>query len=243
MSLYGDTSMGGGAGFFPTTIWGRILACRDPESPEYRAGLQYLLSRYWKPVYRYVRIAWNKPNEEAKDLTQDFFAEFLQSSKMAGFEPQGRFRSFLKTALRNFLVDTRRHEVAQKRGRGKAPLSLNSEELEEPPEEGGLTPEQAFDQEWARSLIGEALIRLETQLASEDKAVYFKVFQEMDLQDEDKRPTYEELAKRLGLSMTDVTNFLANVRRRLRRVIADGIREYAVDEEEVYRELLELLGE
>src|SRR5256885_9151341 len=106
---FGDTTLGGSARSFPTTQWSQVLAAQDPTQPGYRDRLDALLRVYWKPAYAYIRVAWRKSNEDAKDLTQAFFARLLQNGRIAAVQTEGgRFRSYLKQALRNFLIDAER---------------------------------------------------------------------------------------------------------------------------------------
>jgi len=110
--------MGGPAAAFPSTRWTAILSARDSEDPAYRQNLEYLINHYWKPVYRYARVGWSKSNEDAKDLTQEFFLSLLARESLKDVGPEkGRFRSFLKAALKNFLMQDKRDAGRQKRNR------------------------------------------------------------------------------------------------------------------------------
>jgi len=56
------------------------------------------------------------------------------------------------------------------------------------------------------------------------------------------RPTYAELALRLGLSATDVTNELAAARREFRRIVLEALREQCATDEEFEAESRALMG-
>src|SRR5258706_11610025 len=93
----GDTSLGGDHKRFPETTWSLVSKLRTPGEGPDRAGLETLCHRYWKPVYRYVRMAWAKSNDEAKDLVQAFFLWLLEGDALAKYEPgRGSFRGYLK---------------------------------------------------------------------------------------------------------------------------------------------------
>ncbi|MBI4242711.1 MAG: hypothetical protein HY606_01360, partial [Planctomycetes bacterium] len=64
-----DTTIGGEAWDFPSTIWSIVLNAKNKTTAEYQKSLNKLVSMYWKPVYRYIRIAWDRSNEDSKDLT------------------------------------------------------------------------------------------------------------------------------------------------------------------------------
>ncbi len=72
-ALCGTTPISRGQGSFPATRWSLIVAARSAQPEERRRALEVLIAAYWKPVYKYIRLRWEKDNEEAKDLTQDFF--------------------------------------------------------------------------------------------------------------------------------------------------------------------------
>lgn len=90
-------------GSFATSQWNLVLAARGgPASPEAALALAELCAVYWYPVYAFVRRQGTAV-EDAKDLTQGFFAELLAKGvlKSVGSE-RGRFRAFLKAAVRHF---------------------------------------------------------------------------------------------------------------------------------------------
>src|SRR5262249_53925198 len=123
-----------------------------------RAGIETLIALYWKPVYWVIRTHWNQSNEDAKDITQEFFAAFTtRMLPQVREEERPRFRVFVRACLKNFLLSRKRDEGRQKRGGGVATVPI--------PEDGcdlGLasreaTPEQAFDRAWARAVLLESL--------------------------------------------------------------------------------------
>ena len=69
------------------------------------------------------------------------------------------------------------------------------------------------------------------------------MFQQYDLVPDDRdRPTYADLARRLGLSPTDVTNELAAARREFRRLVLEALREQCASDEEFEAETRALSG-
>ena len=61
---------------FTTTHWSVVLQAQS-ESPAAQEALERLCRRYWRPIYGFVRRQGTRP-EEAEDLTQGFFALFLE---------------------------------------------------------------------------------------------------------------------------------------------------------------------
>lgn len=254
-----DTNIGGRERRFRTTNWSQILAAGDPSHPRCAEHWEELVHTYWKPVYCYVRAAWKKSNEDAKDLTQAFFAYLLEKGYLARMRPeQGSFRGYLKRALSHFLIDADRHQEA--RSPTKAMFSIDARpELFERlgPASAEETPETAFDREWFRCVLEESIQDLEGQLVKQGKAVYFKVFSLycLDLsgasdpartttllqKEGSSEPTYREIGERLGIRESDVRNYLSSCRTELRRILRDRIRDYVADEKDVESELLEVL--
>src|SRR3954470_683387 len=113
-------------GQFPTTRWRRVILAGDPDAPLARESLAELCGAYWYPLYAYIRRRGNGP-EQARDLTQDFFARALEKGLLAEADPaRGRFRSFLRTVCADFLANRRDWEQAKKRGGGRAILSIDA---------------------------------------------------------------------------------------------------------------------
>src|SRR6185436_10004622 len=96
--------------------WSVVLSAGQTNSSHASAALEKLCRAYWPPLYSYIRRQ-GRSRADAKDLTQAFFAKLLEKNFWARADPQkGRFRSFLLTALRQFLADQRDWVKAAKRG-------------------------------------------------------------------------------------------------------------------------------
>jgi hypothetical protein len=101
---------------FATTSWTQVLAARESPSSESRQALEDLCVAYWYPLYAFVRRQGNGP-EEARDLTQGYFAQLLERCYLEDFDPSlGRFRIFLKASVKNFLSKERDKAHARTRG-------------------------------------------------------------------------------------------------------------------------------
>lgn len=243
---------------FPTTEWSEILTAQDPAHPACREKLERLLGMYWRPVFAYVRAAWRKSIEDAQDLTQAFFTDFLEKNYLARLRPErGSFRGYLKHALKYFLIDAERAAAARRPAKPLFRLNATSLELDRmapiSPED---TPDQAYDREWFLTVVDQAIDKLEAQLGSEGKSVYFDVFRAYCPEalagrptsrtrtvlgeDSAASPTYGEVADRLGLTKTDVRNYLSYCRKILRNLFRQRIRTYVVSDKERDRELQEV---
>lgn len=211
-----DTSIGGPHGRFPTTQASLVEAAAAGPTND---ALERIVALYWKPVYRFLRLKFRKDNEDAKDLTQAFFASALESDFFARFDPgKASFRTYLRMAAERFAANQHAAAKHQKRG-GDARI--------EPLEEQTSTtesPEQAFEREWQRQLFSLAIDDLRAHCETCGKKTQFLIFESYDLAEGD-RPTYSDLAARHGLTETTVTNTLAWARRMLRAFVTERLRE------------------
>ena len=92
---------------FATTRWSVVLEAGDDRNPEAEEALEVLCGAYWYPLYAYTRRqGYDAP--AAADLTQAFFARFLEKEYLKSVDPEkGRFRAFLLACMRHFLSNER----------------------------------------------------------------------------------------------------------------------------------------
>jgi RNA polymerase sigma factor (sigma-70 family) len=247
-----ETQIGGGDGRFPKTRWSLVLAARSADPAEQQRALDRLVAVYWKPVYKLLRLRWRRSNEDAKDLTQEFFARLIEKRTLEGFDPaKARLRTYLRTCLDRLVQNHDRGEARLKRGGGEPLLSLDFDaaegELGRATEPAGRSTEELFEREWVRSLFGLAVEALEAECAERGKEVHFRLFERYDLGDEPTQesragPTYADLAREFDLPVTTVTNHLAWARREFRRLTLEKLRETTASDEEFRGEARALLG-
>jgi RNA polymerase sigma factor (sigma-70 family) len=211
---------------FPETRWSSLLELKDPASPRYAEQMEALARLYWPPVYHYVRAL--KPNGEAEDLTQQFFAMLLARRDLEKLSPErGSFRGFLKTALRHFVASASRGP--------RANLKLPFEDAEAAWRNSapGLSPEAAFDREWARSVLLEGVRLLKLEVPPDRFELFQKICQDA---------SYEEAGRSQGRSADDVRNRLREMRARLREILRELLRDTLAPGEDVEAELRLVLG-
>src|SRR5262245_61315156 len=228
-----DFSPGGEKGRFPPTRRSAV-ATVGSEDPVARArAFEILVRAYWRPVYTHVRLRWKREEAEAADLTQGFFARAFEKEHFSAYDPaKALFRTYLKTCLDRFVMESARGERREKRGGGSVKLSLDFDLAErELSSLGAASAEGAealFDREWIRSLFTAAVEALRERCEKEKKATYFTVFEKYVLEPEvgggsEERPAYATLAAQLGIAVTDVTNYLAWTRREFRRLVLEEL--------------------
>ena len=226
---------------FPPTRWSAVAAARSGEAAERRLGLSRIAETYWKPVYKLLRLRWRKSHDDAAELTQEFFARLVEDDVLAGYDPsKARLRTYLRTCLDALVQNDERDRGRLKRGGDRELVSLDYAAAEA--EIGSVAapedPDAFFEAEWVRSVFASALARLSAELRPQ----VFEVFDRYDVRGDEPRPTYAEIAARLGIKVTDVTNHLALARREMRRITLETLREMTVSEDEFRREARTLLG-
>ncbi len=239
------TGIGGEGRQFPATSWTLLRGARAAAPEERARALQPFLELYWKPVYCLVRQAWRKPNEESKDLTQDFFVRVvLEGGLLDKYDrSRGGFRGFLKAAVLNFLRDDAKAAGALKRGGGAALLSLpEGAAAGDLPLDDSLSPEQAFDATWRATVLGKALELLERRLRAAGKGRAYEAFQRYDLDPPAEGISYPELAASLGVSRDALKDLLKLARAEYRAAVLDVVAEGVESEEDLAGEVDDLLG-
>jgi RNA polymerase sigma factor (sigma-70 family) len=233
---------------FPATRHSLVAAMRSTRPDERRSAFDTLFTAYWKPVFKYVRLKWHASPDDAADLTQGFFLRAFEKDFFAGFDPsKARFRTYLRTCLDGFVSNARKADARLKRGGAVTLIPIDFGDAERELRHQATNPIDDFDayfhREWLRSLFASAADRLREACAARGRADRFAVFEQYDLAaDESDRPTYAELARRLGLTATDVTNELAAARREFRRLVLEALREQCATDQEFQAELRALTG-
>ena len=204
--------------------WSEICdACR-PGSPEHSQALKALCEAFLGPVYSYVRRAV-RSGDEAKDVTQDFFAYLLgESQPLLKYDrDRGRFRPFLITVLENFLKNHHRNSGALKRGGGTTVLSVDWQALEQLcPGSADASPEVEFDRTYARVILERSLAAVRADFARSRRGV--RVEPLLSRLIDGKTTTYEDMAVELGMSAgalrTAASRLLAQLRVRVHQEVA-----------------------
>ena len=215
-----------GSATFATTHWSVVLAAQG-STPAAQEALDKLCSTYWRPIYGFVRRRGIGP-EEAKDLTQGFFALLLERRNLNKVrQDKGRLRSYLLTSLRHFLKDERNRAMAIKRGKGQSLIPLDAvSEREcigfEPSET--LSADQIYERRWAISLLDQVLARLgdEYRAVGPASARLFDRLQR-PLSDEPDPPSPADIAREFGMTESAVRQASYRLRQRYRQLLREEI--------------------
>jgi RNA polymerase sigma-70 factor (ECF subfamily) len=232
------------ASLFATTHWSVVQAAGQRSSSDAAAALEQLCQTYWFPVYAYVR-RWGHGAEDARDLTQEFFAQLLRDNTVAAADRErGRFRSFLLGILKRFLTHARAHRTAQKRGGGAMPLSWEQDLAEEKyacEPRDGFAPDELFDRRWAAAVLEQALSRLASNDEPSAHPGLSRRLLPFVLGDRD-HPPWREVGAEFELSESALKSALRRLRERFAAVVRATIADTLSHPEDVDDELRHLLA-
>jgi RNA polymerase sigma factor (sigma-70 family) len=243
-----DTSIGGNQARFPETRRTAIVDLRSEDPVHRAAASETLIAGYWKPVYKYIRVRWNESNEDAKDLTQAFFTRVLEKQFFTSYDPsKARFRTYLRACLDSFLSNESKAASRIKRGGAVRFVSLDFETAEGEFRQyeaasSQQSPEEYFHREWVRHLFSLALEDLRRECQERGNDLQYRVFERYDLHDDGEKPTYETLVHEFGITAMVATNYLSSMRRRLRHLVLERIRETTATGKDFRSEVRLVLG-
>lgn len=228
---------------FTQTNWTLILQAADHQSPGGREALEHLCRRYWNPLNAYVR-GFGRSHHDAEDTTQAFFQHLLELRLFDRADrDRGRFRTFLMTSLRNFMIRQHRDATVQKRGGGVAEhVSLDVAGADF---EASLvlteSPDLAFDRKWALTVLEQSMASLEAEQGAAGSGERFAVLKPLVL-DHDRGAAGElDTAQRLGLSEAGVRTALSRLRARYRELVRAEVARLVDDPAEVDDEIAHLM--
>lgn len=241
------TDMGGTEQAFLTTHWSIIENVGSSDDDKNRALIGLLLSKYWKPVYCYLRRKGHD-NEQAKDLTQGFFHEVVLGRGLIqkADQSKGRFRSFMLIALNRYLITARTGQAAQKRIPKSKLVPLDVTDLPELRQAASeLTPEDSFNYAWVSSLLEQVLGEVEAKCHEDGKTVHWHVFGDRVLDpimEKTEPPSMKEICRKYNIeSEAKASNMMVTVKRRFQTALRSHLCSLVVSENQVDEELSEIM--
>jgi hypothetical protein len=245
MGAYDQTSMGGSREAFHTTEWSVIELIRD--GSESVALLNDLLRKYWKPVYCYLRRK-GYANEQAKDLTQGFFHEIVLEQTLVknAEKSRGRFRTFLLTALQQYIAGVYRRQTTLKRSPKGQLIGIEGLELGEQIEAPSqFSPEDAFHYAWAAQLLDSILMEVREKCRVDGMMLHWQIFRDRILEpilNNTDPPPLSEICRKYGIdNPAKASNMMVTVHRRFQAGIKRHIRRSVVQDSDVDTEFQELM--
>jgi hypothetical protein len=211
---------------FPRTDWAELGKAAGAEA----VPLDRLIRLYWQPLKIFLVSTFPTLSSQADTLLQDFAEDkMLQEGWLRkADQSRGRFRDFLKTSLRNFVLDRLNRAEAK-----NPPIPLEELEQELP---GPQAASEEFDLVWVRTVLAETLRRMEADCKDHGqdqprRSYIWEMFRVRLLEpvfDDAPQVPYDQLIEQFGLkSPTDASNLLLSGKRIFKAHLGRVIKEYA----------------
>ena len=232
-----------GPAAFTTTHWSVVLKAQG-ESPAAQEALENLCRSYWRPIYGFVRRQGIKP-EEAKDITQGFFALILERKGFHSVrQEKGRLRSFLLASLKHFMANARRDAATIKRGGGRTLIPLDEiDSYDSGDRDRGdmLSPDLLYDRCWAFTVLDRVYARLREE---SQRSLNPPLLQRLNilLSDEPERTSQADIAREFGMTENAVKQAFHRLRQRYRQLLREEVAHTVATPAEVEDELRHLIA-
>lgn len=232
---------------FHTTQWSLIAALpgsSDSADGREQEALEHLCEAYWRPLYAFARYSGHSA-EDARDLTQGFLANMIESRGLGGADPdRGRFRSYLLGAMKHFIANAHQQARAKKRGGEHRFVQADLSEMESQlMAQGGIEahsdPDRAFDRSWAQETTNAALEELEAEWSARGKLDQFEALRPSLTGEISDRPG---TAERLGMAENALSVAVHRLRRRYASLVRDAVARTVTEEADVEAELRYLVS-
>lgn len=221
---------------FPTTRWSLVIAARRADAHAARAALSSLCAQYWQPVLAFVRRQGHS-HDEAQDLTQGFFAKLIEKGYVADADQtRGRFRAFLLTSCRHYLLNEKDRARAQKRGGDQDAVPLNDVDAVD-----ADTPERVYQREWCRALLATVLDDTRRRYAADGRERLFDRLS-IFLTADGEGGTHAAAAADLEMTPGAVKVAVHRLRRRYRQALLRRVADTVASPDEIEDEIRILLG-
>jgi RNA polymerase sigma-70 factor (ECF subfamily) len=246
-----NTEYSNPAGQFLTTRWSLVLLAGqagEAGTPDSLQALENLCRAYWQPVCLFARRkGWSE--EDAKDLTQQFFVHLLTHNVFHGLDARkGKFRTFLLTAFTHFLANEHDRINALKRGGGRQIVSFDEFSADgfcDFPSMETLAPGEVFDVRWAKNILEAAFQRLKREMLAGNKSVEFETLKPF-LTVSAAASDYAAAAEKLGLEAASVAVRVHRLRHHYRELVREEVAQTVttpMELDEEMRHLFELLNQ
>jgi RNA polymerase sigma factor (sigma-70 family) len=221
---------------WPATIWELVRAARGGAGADRAKARERLVTLYYKPIYRFFQRVLRAGSGRVEDITQDFFARFIEKDWLKNVRYEKSFRSFLKVACRRHYINWCEAERARKPAAGTpVPIDEFGSSAEFPLAPGRF--ESLLDEGLRAAYIDHATTATKDRLLRAGKEDTWRVFEARTQGSEDRPADYGSLAKAFGVRVYDVRNRLSAARKIFREALYDLARERSDD---ARRELEEL---
>jgi len=226
---------------FKTTRWTIVVAAAE-SSPDGRRAFEKLCESYWYPLYAFVRRRGYDASS-AQDLTQSFFLRVMEKGYLDDLDPSaGKFRAYLLASIKHFLSNERSRSAALKRRADDPSFTISldgAEEIYRKEAHKQLNAEQLFERQWALTVLGRAIERLQGEYESSGRAELFDRLKGFVTGDSEGK--YSDAAAALGMTEGAVKTAVHRLRRRLGKVLRDEVTQTLASPEQLDDEIRHLL--
>jgi RNA polymerase sigma-70 factor (ECF subfamily) len=173
--------------------------------------------------------------------------ELIEGEILSSADPaKGRFRNYLLTIWKRFLIDRNRGETRLKRGGGDVITSIFCASGEKDFLDRSTytpknrNPEELFEEEWASSIVREAFSTLESEYAKSNRT---KIFHGLApyITKPVNGETYSTIASQNGMTVGAAKVALHRLRQRFADVLRQSVEETLDDPSELEAEIQVLL--
>jgi RNA polymerase sigma-70 factor (ECF subfamily) len=176
-----------------STSWTTFAAAHGESADAAAQAQRRLLERYTPAVYRFLLKLVRDPNV-ADDLFQEFALRFVRGA-FKGVDPQRhRFRDYLKTSLRNLVIDHQRRQRFQAQ-----PLGDIEPAAQDAP---GQEADEEFMAIWRHELLNRGLKALAAYEQETGQLLYTVLQFRMDHREMHSPKMAETLAAKVGKPVT-----------------------------------------
>jgi DNA-directed RNA polymerase specialized sigma24 family protein len=226
------------------TPWTLISAAQKGETGAFDRAVERIYAMFEGAVKGFLRTR-GFGSEEARDLSQEFFATLLERKFLERLDPaKGRLRPFLFSSLQRFLCDAVDKRDALKRRPGAGVLSLDrlADDFSAPPEDPRAhAPGRQFSRAWAAEMLGRALEGMKRRCEGTPQEGWYRaVVLWHEVGPGASALNYADLAQRLGVNAQQAANYLFRGRSLLRSLLLEQLAATCSSDAEVEEEIRDL---
>ena len=228
---------------FPNTQWTLVVRAREGATE----ALNTLCTKYRRPLLIWLQGRIRELHGlEPEDLVNGFLASKLEHKILkAAEQTKGKFRAFVRTCLNNYVKDELSKLNARMRGGGVLHQSVDESDEDGRPLVEPASPDASADQEydraWGLVILASAIRRLEDELSRKGHLPLWKRLEPL-LYEVTEAPGYEAIAKEFGMAPATLHTVAFRIRKRLRTLIREELKETVASEEDFEAEIKEFIG-
>ena len=225
---------------FTTTRWSLVTNAATGDDVASQQALEVLCQNYREPILTFIKSSGYQIHD-AQDLTQQFFLYILTNNTLIHAQSKrGKFRTFLLSCLKNFLINQHKHRNRLKRGGSYQFIGYETNNpSSEPAECQQSSPEFCYDKRWAETVVENALTKLEQEWRRDNKP--FDLLKGY-LTHTDKSVSFAKRAKEIGVSKAALKSAVHRMRQRYGHLVKEEVTSTVSHPDDITDELRHLLN-